>query len=548
MTVLQGETYEGIRGRFRWNIPAVFNIATDCCDRHPSNSVALFYLSPGGEIDSYTFGDLKALSNRLANALIGLGVKRQDRVGIVVPQRPETAIAHLAIYKIGAVALPLSALFGPDSLEFRLRDSAAKAVIVDADGLPKIESIASDLPDLEKVLVVDESPATDNRILDCWELLRGASASFEAVETKADDPALLIYTSGTTGAPKGALHAHRVLLGHLPGFELSHEFFPKEGDLFWTPADWAWIGGLMDALLPSWHHGVPVLAATRRSFDPDWALDVMTTQRIRNAFLPPTALKLLRQTALRPQGLGLRTVMSGGEVLGEEILTWAQEALGVTVNEIYGQTEVNYVVGNCACVWPVRPGSMGRPYPGHNVEIVDESGIPVRAGEPGEVAVRAPDPVMFLEYWRQPEATREKFVGPLAMTGDMAVRDEEDYLWFTGRKDDIINSAGYRIGPGEIEECLIRHNAVAMAAVIGVPDRVRGQVVKAFIKLREGFEPAEALEEEIRLHVRQRLAAYEYPRYIEFVEQLPMTTTGKIQRAELRKREQPERSPRWSEA
>jgi acetyl-CoA synthetase len=530
-----GDTYEAIRGGFQWDIPTSFNIGVDCCDRHPPAASALIYVSPDGAAQTYTFGDLRVLSGRLANALRGLGIGRGDRVGIITPQRPETAVAHLALYKLGAVALPLSALFGPDALRFRLLDSGAKAVVVDAEGLDKLESIADELPDLRTILVAEPLTSVDGRILNFWDRLDAASADFRPEETKADDPALLIYTSGTTGPPKGALHAHRVLLGHLPGFDLSHNFFPKNGDRFWTPADWAWIGGLIDALLPSWHHGVPVIAAPRKKFDPEWAFRLLIEQQIVNVFLPPTALKLLRQSDPGSEGLRLRTVMSGGEVLGEEILQWGRQALGVTVNEIYGQTEVNYVVGNCSPVWEVRPGSMGRPYPGHDVAVINEAGDPTSAGESGEVAVRRPDPVMFLGYWGQPDATNEKFLNDWVLTGDMAVRDEDGYLWFQGRKDDIINSAGYRIGPSEIEECLIRHEAVALAAAIGVPNEVRGEVIKAFIKLGGDYQPSEELEEDIRRHVRERLAAYQYPRVIEFVDDLPMTTTGKIQRMELRK-------------
>lgn len=532
-----GATYGSLRRGFRWKIPATYNIGVDCCDRQTPSAPALTYVSAADEVRTYTFGDLRKLSNRLANAFHELGIQRHDRVGIVVPQSPETAIAHLALYKLGAIALPLSSLFGPDALRFRLEDAGAKAVIVDSSGLNKVESIVSELADLETILVVDDLSSSDHRIQDFWERLEAGSPNFEPAKTEANDPALLIYTSGTTGPPKGVLHGHRVLLGHLPGFDLSHEFFPQKGDLFWTPADWAWIGGLMDALLPSWHHGIPVVAASRRSFEPDWALKVLARYGVRNAFLPPTSLKILRRSGLEPKGVRLRSVMSGGELLGEEVLAWTRDKFGVTINEIYGQTEVNYIVGNCSSVWKVRPGSMGRPYPGHEVEVIDEQGNPVPDGVPGEIAVRAPDPVMFLEYWRRPDATREKFLDGWALTGDTAARDEDGYLWFQGRRDDVINSAGYRIGPAEIEDCLIRHEAVAMVAVIGIPDEIRGQAVKAFVMLREGRKPSQALEDEIRQHVKDRIAAYQYPRAIEFVDELPMTTTGKIQRSELRKLE-----------
>lgn len=530
------DLYLDLRARFRWEIPNRFNIGVDCSDQQRSEDVALVDVHPSGEPDRYTFGDLSRLSNRLGSAFRGLGVTRGDRIGIVLPQGLPAALAHLAAYKTGCVALPLSVLFGPDALTYRLSDSGAAVVCTDADGLEKVLDVAGDLPDLRAV-VVTEPATSDRRVITFDDALASGAEDLDAVPTSAEDPALLIYTSGTTGSPKGALHAHRALFGHLPGFELSHDFFPRDGDVFWTPADWAWIGGLMDALLPSWHHGVPVVAATRQRFDVDWALALMAEHGVRNTFIPPTALKMMRQSDRRRPDLRLRTVGSGGEALGEEMLAWARDVLGVTVTEFYGQTEANYIVGNSPEAWPIRPGSMGRPYPGHVVEVHSETGERATPGSLGEIVVRSPDPVMFLGYWGQPEATDEKFRGDWLRTGDMARQDEDGYIWFEGRDDDVISSAGYRIGPAEIEGALIRHEAVALAAVIGVPDEVRGQVVKAFIKLRDGFEPSERLETRIRTLVRERVAAYQYPKIIEFVDDLPTTTTGKIKRNELRDRE-----------
>jgi acetyl-CoA synthetase len=456
-------------------------------------------------------------------------------VGILLPQRVETGLAHLAIYKLGAIAVPMSILFGPQALTYRLGDSGAKAVVTDRDHLELVAEVAAQLGTVT-VIVVDDAPRPHRSF---WALVEDGSPAAPVARTAPDTPALLIYTSGTTGSPKGALHGHRALLGHLPGFELSHDFFPQGDDRFWTPADWAWIGGLMDALLPSWFHGRPVVAAARGRFDPEWALRLMAAEQVRNVFLPPTALKLMRQAGATAGGVSLRTVMCGGEPLGEEILAWARETLGVTINEIYGQTEANYVVGNCQAAWPVRPGSMGRPYPGHDVAVLDPGGRPVAAGELGELAVRVPDPVAFLEYWGRPDATAAKYTadGAWLRTGDLGRADADGYLWFASRSDDIITSAGYRIGPAEIEETLLHHPAVAMCAVVGVPDAVRGQAIKAFIQLADGREPSPVLEEDIRQLVRTRLAAYEYPRHFEFVDQLPLTATGKIRRADLRRRE-----------
>jgi acetyl-CoA synthetase len=378
-----------------------------------------------------------------------------------------------------------------------------------------------------------------DRVLSFQNLVENGSAEFDPVMTHGDDPALIIYTSGTTGPPKGALHAHRVVLGHLPGVEFPHDFFPQEGDRFWTPADWAWIGGLIDALFPSWHHGVPVVAYRARKFDPEEAFHLIAKHGIRNAFMPPTALKLMRQVKdpRSRHSYSMRSIGSGGETLGSELLDWGKEVLGVTINEFYGQTECNLVVANCAEIMEIRPGAMGKPVPGHLVEVVDESGTPQPAGVAGEVAIKRPDPVMFLEYWRNPDATRDKFVSDWCLTGDLARKDEDGYLWFVGRKDDVITSAGYRIGPAEIEDCIIKHPAVSMVAVIGAPDPVRTEIVKAFVILKPGVQESAELGSEIQTFVKVRLAAHEFPREIEFVQELPMTATGKIMRKELRKME-----------
>ncbi len=346
---------------------------------------------------------------------------------------------------------------------------------------------------------------------------------------------MIIYTSGTTGDPKGALHAHRVLLGHLPGVEMPHEFFPQPGDLMWTPADWAWIGGLLDVLLPSWHHGVPVVAHRMTKFDPERAFALIRDLGVRNLFLPPTACKLMRQVDPAPR-LAVRSVGSGGETVGAELLDWGQRVFGTTINEFYGQTECNLVVSNNAAIMPPRPGAMGRAVPGHEVAVIDRDGGAAPVGETGLVAIRRPDPVMFLGYWNNPTATAEKFIGDWLVTGDQARMDADGYFWFVGRDDDVITSGGYRIGPGEIEDCLIKHPAVAMAAVVGVPDALRTEIVKAFVVVKPGAHADAALATALQDFVKTRLAAHEYPRRIEFVDTLPLTATGKIIRRELRAR------------
>ncbi len=504
--------------------------------------MALIYENEEGQVENYTFRDLMRFSNQFANTLAAHGMQAGDRLAILLPQCPETAVAHIAAYKIGGVAVPLFTLFGPDALEYRLSNSEAKSILTDEANVEKIVEIHDKLPHLKNIFVV--RGGNRDGVIDFWEAIENGSDDFETAKTSADDPALLIYTSGTTGPPKGALHAHRVLLGHMPGVEFPHNFFPRDGDLVWTPADWAWIGGLIDVLLPSWHHGVPVLAYRAGKFDPEYAFHLMAKHRVRNTFIPPTALKLMRQVEqpARRHDYDVRTIGSGGETLGSELIKWGTETFGITITEFYGQTEVNLVVGNCPQVMEVRPGSMGKAIPGHEVEVVDDEGNVLPPDTTGNVAIKRPDPVMFLEYWKDPEATREKFVGDWLMTGDLARKDSDGYFWFVGRQDDLITSAGYRIGPGEIEDCLIKHDAVAVAAVIGKPDEIRTEIVKAFIVLKPETEASGALEDDIKNFVRERLAAHEYPREIEFVDELPMTATGKIIRKELRRREEERKS------
>ncbi len=540
----QAGDYDRLRASFRWQTPARYNIAREACGRWAQDRArfALYWEDETGARQAWTFWDIQREANRLSNALAALGVQRGERVAIVLSQRPETGIAHIACYQMGAIALPLSHLFGPDALEFRLADSAAYVAIVDDTTLPKLWQVRERLPGLRHVIGV--GGARESAVHDWNRLLEFASTDYAPLDTAADDPALIIYTSGTTGNPKGALMAQRTLLGNLPGFVCSHDFYPKPGDLFWSPADWAWTGGLFDALLPAWALGQPILGYLGR-FDPEKAFSLIERYGVRNSFLFPTALKMMMKAVPEPKSryrIGLRTIMSAGEAVGETVFEWARSRLDVTINEMFGQTEINYIVGNCSSVYAPRPGSMGRPYPGHHVAVIDETGTPVPAGTPGEVAVqRLDDPVFLLEYWKNPKATAEKFIGEgaqaWARTGDQALMDEEGYLWYQGRTDDVIKSAGYRIGPAEVENCLLRHPAVANAAVIGAPDATRGTIVKAFVVLQPGHRPSAELEAELTAHVRARLAPYETPRAYEFIDALPMTTTGKVQRRVLRQRE-----------
>ena len=532
------ETYDALAADFRWRVPERYNIGVDVCDRWAAREperVALTFVASDNAARDYTYGDLRAWSSRLANLLRSLGVERGDRVAVLLPQAPETAVGHIAVYKLGAIAVPLFSLFGPEALEYRLGNSGAKAVITNRDGAAKLAGIRRALPGLAHVLCTDGAPDG------CRDLAREASdhaPEFEPVDTAADDPAVIIYTSGTTGQPKGALHAHRVLLGHLPGVEMSHDLLPQPGDRIWTPADWAWIGGLLDVLMPALHHGVPVVARRFEKFTGEAAFQLLQDFGIRNAFLPPTALKIMRAVA-EPEKrwrLALRSVASGGETLGAELIEWGRRVFGLTINEFYGQTECNMIVSSCARVMPARPGVMGRAVPGHRLAIVGDAGNALPGGALGNIAVRRPDPVMFLEYWRNPEATAAKFAGDWLLTGDTGTMDADGWIKFVGRDDDVITSAGYRIGPGEIEDCLLGHPAVRLAGVVGKPDAERTEIVMAFIVLKDGCAPSDQLAREIQAHVKTRLAAHEYPREVAFVAELPMTTTGKIIRRELRTR------------
>jgi len=539
------DDYRTLYDHFRWHVPREFNIAAVCARRWASETsrLAVHYEDERGTRASFTYAALQADANRLSNALAALGVARGDRVAILLPQRPETAVAHIAVYQMGAVAMPLSILFGPDALEYRLQNSEAAVAICDDAALESLHAARAACPSLRHVITVGAAAPSARRWAD---LLSRAADRFDLVDTLAGDPAVLVYTSGTTGPPKGALMPHSALIGNLPGFVCSQDWFPQRGDVFWSPADWAWTGGLMDALLPTMYFGFPIVGFNGR-FAPERALELMQRYRITNTFLFPTALKMMMRSPAWASARGLlalRAIMSAGESVGTAVFDWAREHLGITVNEMFGQTEMNYIVGNSQSRWPARPGAMGRAYPGHRVSVIDDEGRELPAGETGDVAVHRrdihghPDPVFFLEYWRNPDATGRKFTGPIddswCRTGDLARRDESGYLWYQGRADDMFKAAGYRIGPSEIENCLLKHPAVANAAVVPKPDAERGAVVKAYVVLASGATGDAQLVAALQAHVRGKLAPYEYPKEIEFIAALPMTTTGKVQRRVLR--------------
>ena len=526
--------YDDLYRDFRWDIPVRFNIATACCDRHADGSgrLALIYVDEDGGATRHSFDDVSDFSRRFANVLTADGLARGDRVAVFLSQSLELPIAHMAAFRAGLVSIPLFALFGEDALEFRLSNSGARAIVTDETGWEKLSRIRDRLPYLQDIYVTSDAVHAGAKPF--WSSIETASEEFITLDTSADDPALIIYTSGTTGNPKGALHAHRVVLGHLPNVEMCHDFLPKPGDLMWTPADWAWIGGLINALFAAWYHAVPIVGHRARKFEPQAAMRMMADHAVRNVFLPPTALKLMRQADVKHPGVRLRSIFTGGESLGGELLGWVRATFGIDAHEVFGQTECNLVIGSNSKLFPIRPGSMGKPTPGFDVRIVNDKAEELPRGSRGIIGVRQPSPCTMLEYWRNPEATAKKYVGDFLLTGDLGIQDEDGYFWYVSREDDVITTAGYRVGPSEIEHTLMKHPAVAMSAVVGIPDPIRTESIKAWIVLRPGFTPGDALAREIQDFVKVQLAAHEYPRFVQFVETLPMTATGKVLRRELR--------------
>ncbi|WP_247000760.1 acyl-CoA synthetase [Halosolutus gelatinilyticus] len=565
---VSGETYEEARESFSWDAPEGFNAADDLVGKHDGDRVALYQFDDDGHREEYTFADLDARSDAVASALESRGVERGDRVAVVVPQKPANVLTHLACWKLGAISLPLSVLFGDDALRYRLTDSEARAAVVDAGQWETLREVAPDCPALESVLVVDGGLADATRTGDATaEPFDGAvdrnETAFDRADTDADTPAIIIYTSGSTGEPKGVLHAHGVWLGHCPAFQMYFERDVRSEDaVYWTPADWAWIGALGDVVFPAWHYGRPVVGHPTGSFDPGRAFEIAETFDVTHAFLPPTAIRMLMgvDEPTEEYNLSLEAICSGGEPLTREILEWADEELaGVVVNELYGQTEANLLVTNCRGWFPAKPGSMGKPVPGHDVAVLDsETGERVGPGEIGEIAVRrGDDPVLFREYWNAPEKTTRVTLedGPGCgeqsdamrsssdvpsdgdtwhLTGDLAERDEDGYLWFASRDDDLINTSGYRVAPREVEETVLEHEAVEQVGVVGVPDETRGEIIRAVVQPVDGASGSDDLRSEIQDLVREKLAEYEYPRELEFRDELPTTTTGKIRRSALR--------------
>ena len=529
-------SYRAIVDGFEWDIPERMNIAAEVFDRWATDSrrIALYVERLDGRRDVWSYRELIRLAKRYANFLVSLGLERGDRVSLVMPQGAELAALHLAVSAIGGVVLPMSALYGPDSYCHILGDSGARAIVVAEPCAGSIRQVRAELPDLETVVISGMANEGERSLAEA----ESFPPRFDPVDTAAEDPAMLLYTSGSTGHPKGALHAQRIIEGYLLTFKLFFDIEFDESTVFYTPSDWAWVGGLLDILLPALVFGHPVVADEQR-FSAERAFEVIARNGVTHAFLTPTALKMMAQVPEPAEtfDLDLRVIASGGESVADELHKWSERELGAVINEFYGLTEVNHLVGGCQALWPGTPGWMGRPYPGREVAVLDGDGQPIEAGGIGEIAVRPGDPTGMLEYWGNPEATSSMRRNGWIMTGDQATVNEEGLIRFLGRDDDMIASAGYRIGPAEVEEVLVRHPKVAEVAVIPSPDPIRGQVVKALVLPAEGVAADPELTAELQTQVKTRLAAYKYPRIVEYVDSLPKTTTGKLNRKLLAARE-----------
>jgi len=535
-------TYQHIYNNFKWNIPDNYNIGYDICEKWANktpNKPAIIDIRSSGKTNSTSFRTLNQKANKVSNYLKCFGIKKGDRVGILLPQSLECIVSHIAVFKLGGISVPLFLLFGPDALEYRISDANIKVLITDYSGAKKIREINRDVQNGLTIFTIEGSnQKLESLSMNLSDLKQSTDFIYE--KTKPDEPALLLYTSGTTGPPKGVLHAHRVLLGHLPAFDFFLDLFSSYkneiNNLLWTPADWAWIGGLVNILFSSLHHGVPVLAYRFEKFNPAKAIQLMSNFKVTGSFLPPTALKMLRTDF--PKGtskkLYLKSVASGGEPLGTELLDWGKKTLGVNINEIYGQTECNLVLSSCSKIMKPRPGIAGPAVPGNIVSIINQNGKECKKGELGAIAIKRGSPQMFLKYWNNPQATKEKFFKDWLITGDKGVIEKDGWIKFIARDDDVITSAGYRIGPGPIEDCLMKHPSISMAAVIGKDDPLRTQIIKAFIVLNKGFKESDNLKLDIQSFVKKKLSAHEYPREVEVVKKLPVTSTGKILRRNLR--------------
>ncbi|MFC6905355.1 acyl-CoA synthetase [Halalkalicoccus tibetensis] len=525
------ETFQwaDVYGEADWDAPEELNVAHEVCDRHPSDRTALEYAGSEGERATLAFGDLAERSNRFANVLSGL-VDRGDRVFSYMPRIPEHYVTLVGALKAGTVFGGINERFGPEGIAYRLDDCDAKVVITTGENRETVGRALEDAPSVERVVVVGEGRTGD---LDFHEECGSASPEFETVRTSGEDDALLYYTSGTTGRAKGVLHEHRWIAGVAATQRFAVDL--REEDLYWSTGDLGWLTGPINAL-GAWFWGTSQFTY-EGEFDPEAWAGLLEEYPITVLFSVPTAYRMLREeeSVLDGVDLDLRHALSIGEPLSAGVVDWGEDVLGVTIHDTYGQTETGNMIINNYPTMEIRPGSMGKPLPGIEAAVVDPgTGEPLPPGETGEIAQRGDYSSFFAGYWEQPEKTEECFVNGWYLSGDLGYLDQDGYFWFEGRADDVIISSGYRIGPFEVESSLGEHEAVAEAAVVPKSDPERGNVVKAYVVPSAGIEPSDELVGDIQNHVKRELAAHEYPREIEFADELPKTVTGKIRRTELR--------------
>jgi len=531
--------YEQTYREFRWDVPESYNFAFDVVDRwgEDPQKLAMLWVSERGDEQHLTFRDFTARSNQLANALHSLGIRKGDRILIMLPRVPEWWEAVLGMMKIGVISMPGTTLLTPKDVAYRVQSAEAAAVITDDEGALKVEQVAHECPTLRLKLLLGverEGWVSYHRVVD------SATTSLTREPTRGDEPMMIYFTSGTVGYPKMVLHTHTSYpIGHIVTGKYWLNLKPT--DLHWNLSDTGWAKAAYSNLFGPWNMGAAMFTFDGRGrFDARQTLETLERYPISTFCAPPTAYRLLVLEDLgRYQLPALRHCIGAGEPLNPEVIEAWQRGTGQTIRDGYGQTETVILVANFPPL-PVKAGSMGKPSPGFTVSVVDDAGREVPSGTEGDIAVKiTPErPVgMFSEYWRNPEAMANCLRGEWYITGDRAIRDEDGYFWFVGRADDVIISAGYRIGPFEVESALVEHPAVAEAAVVASPDEIRGEVVKAFVILTPGHQPSEQLVEDLQEHVKRVTAPYKYPREIEFSTELPKTISGKIRRVELRQRE-----------
>jgi acetyl-CoA synthetase len=541
------DNWDQLRENFSWEIPEKMNAAFYVCDVHADDPdrVAIFHEDYTGAKGTITFRQLQQVTNQLANYLIQKGLNPGDRVAICLAQKPQTLISHLAVWKAGCISVPLTILFGPDALRYRLNNADARIAIVEEAVLDTVRSLRDELPQLQEIIVVGDTGLENNEI-GFRDAIEPMPADCQPLSMHPDDPMLLTYTGGTTGDPKGVVQRHCFVFHAAGHFGALGNAEIRNDDVFWNPADYAWIAPLFDLAFPALFYGRPVLTyLSGGKFDPQKAFKLIEDYKLSVAYIPPTGLRMMRRVenpADRFDLSSIRVLVSGGESLGKAVPEWAIKTFSpqTVVHEIYGQSEGTLLTMNCQRYFEYKY-NIGKAVPGLELKVLDDSGNPVPCGKAGELAVKATDgnPIVLKEYWKKPRETAEKFLNGWMLTGDLVIQDDEDYFTFISRKDDVIISSGYRIGPVEVEDTIIKHEAVVEAGVIGVPDEMRGEIVKAFIALSPGYEPGEALKKELQDFVKQRLAKHEYPREIEFISEIPKTTTGKIRRKDLRERRFP---------